>query len=338
MRSLPRPLDSVRWQAESRRGHVESFFLKANDPEQPAPALWLKYTLLIPPGGAEPRLAEVWAIRFDGTTRQHAAAKASFQASDCELSRQGLGVSIGSSELRPGKTRGAVGEGAERIEWDLRFATEGQVPSFTLPSNWMYERGFPKNKTYTSCPDTRFEGQITVGGEPWAIRDWPGMLGHNWGLFHNPQYHWAQCNLFDRPGVVFEGVSARIPIGPFLTPWLTLALVRHEGREIPFNRFSRSLNRSVEADLFHWSFSSRQGEWRLQWEVEANPEDFVGLSYRNPDGVENFCLNSKIATCRLGLWRGRGRSEQQVLQAVGERSCAYEILTRDPGHGIPVLA
>ncbi|MEE2829658.1 MAG: hypothetical protein VX498_10770 [Myxococcota bacterium] len=338
MTRTPPPLDSVRW-AEGSRGHVESFFLKANDPRRPGQAFWLKFTLLAPKAPGEPNLAEVWAIRFDGSTGEHRAGKSSFKAEQARLSRDGLGVEVGDCLLEPGRTRGSVGEGADRLSWDLRFEYDNQVPWMSLPSPWMYEGGFPKNKTYSSCPSTRFSGRLQFGEEEWPVEGWPGMLGHNWGAFHNPAYHWAQCNLFDGGSdTVFEGVSARLPLGPFLSPWVTMAIVRDEGEEIPFNRFSRVLNGSVQTGFFHWAFRSRQASWELNWEVSAQREDFVGLAYIDPDGGENHCLNSKIATARLRLARKGSSGWEEVANLEGRRSCAYEILTRAPDHGVPVLA
>ena len=335
---LHQPLDSIRW-PQSKRGHVESFFLKANAPQHPQHALWLKFTLLIPNNPSEPAWAEVWALRFDGDSGQHRGAKGTFPVEQAQLSREGLGFEVDSCSLHPGRTRGDIGTGDNRISWDLRFDYQQQVPWMSLPSAWMYDRGFPKNKTYSSCPTTAFSGRISVATHTEQIEDWPGMLGHNWGPRHNPAYHWAQCNQFqESPGTVFEGVSARIPLGPFLSPWVTMAIVRHAGKEIRFNRFSKVLNRSVEARLFSWSFRSRQANWQLKWTVEGPSKDFVALAYIDPDGQENHCLNSKIATCRLELSQKTREGWSVVADAVGERSCAYEIISQDLNHGVPVLA
>lgn len=338
MRSLTRPVDSIRWNEGSSKGHVESFFLKANDPRRHDRAFWLKFTLLVAQGGAEPRLAEVWGIRFDRAGGHHRAARESFAVADCRLGREGLGLDFGGNLLEPGRSKGAIGQGDDRIEWDLTFDHAGQEILLSLPNDWMYDAGFPKSKTYTSCPRTRWSGTLSVGGEAWEIDAWPGMLGHNWGLFHNPQYHWAQCSLLGDGDSVFEGFSARIPLGPVLSPWLTMATLRHEGQEHLFNRFRSAVGNQVEAGLFAWSFVSRQRGWQLEWNVSAPVQDFVGLEYLNPDGTMNYCLNSKIADCSLRLARrGRGRWEE-VATLRGDKSCAYEILTRDPEHGVRVLA
>src|SRR5262245_42281560 len=53
----------IRWQPQSRSGHVESLFLKANDPHGQR-AFWLKYTILARPG--QPAEISLWAVAFDG--------------------------------------------------------------------------------------------------------------------------------------------------------------------------------------------------------------------------------------------------------------------------------
>ncbi len=341
--SLPRPLDSVRWDRDDPRGHVESWFLKANDPKAPHRAFWLKFTLLVPPGGpqrARPALAEVWAIRFDGD-HSHRAAKGSWLASESTLGTAGLDVQIGSCVLSPGRVRGAVGEGASRLSFNLEFdygPEAGQVPLHCFPHTWMYEGGFPKSKLYTSCPTTRFRGRLTAGDDIWAIDDWQGMLGHNWGRTHTPAYHWAQCSLFSSESgpedAVFEGFSGRIALGPVLSPWLSAGVLRFRGEEIPLNSVAGLFGNRVSTALYRWSCVLSGGGWRAQWAVEAPRADFVGLRYFDPSGQENHCLNSKIASCTLQLEHRGAR----VANLRGERSCAYEILTRDHDHNVTVLA
>jgi len=334
---LSRPTNSVRWDRSASRGHTESYFLKANDPDRPGRALWIKFTLLVPEDGSE-GLGELWVIRFDGDTGQHRGAKASFPLSSCSLQDSGLGLSIGPGRLEPGHTLGEAGEGDQHIGWDLRFDVDDQQTMFGLPHAWMYDAGFPRNKVYSPYPRTRFRGSLSVAGETWQIDNWIGMLGHNWGRSHNPRYHWAQCSMFGDEDCVFEGYSARIALGPWLSPWLTGAIVRYRGEELHFNKPTGALNKTVEADLFRWSFHSQQEGWQLDWQVEADVGDFAGLVYRNPDGSANQCLNSKIATCSLRLARKEAGQWQTVADLRGERTCAYEILQVDPEHGVVMLA
>jgi len=327
--------DCVRWRPGGG-GHVESFFLKANNPQRPDQAFWIKFTILDP--GSADAVAEVWAIRFSGTGGPHRAAKGTYRADDCQFSNDLLKIEAGDSSLQAGRTSGSLGAGEDCIRWDLEFDYEGQQVMYGLPYRWMYGASLPRNKVYTSCPTTRFRGTVSCGEEVWQVGNWPGMLGHNWGASHNPRYHWAQCNLFDDGDCIFEGFSARIRLGTGLSPWLTAAVVRFEGQELPFNGITGVLNRSVKADLFSWSFLAQQGGWRLQWQVEAPQDDFAGLTYTNPDGSDNFCLNSKIANCRLQLARREAGNWREVADLRGKHSCAYEILVQDPDHGVAILA
>ena len=319
---------------------MESWFLKANDPADPRRAFWLKFTLLVPPAAerrTRPPLAEVWAIRFDGD-QKHRAAKGSFLASESTLGAAGIDVQVGPCSLGPGTVRGEVGMGASRLHFDLTFDYAGQRPMYGFPHTWMYEGGFPKSKLYTSCPSTRFRGRVTAGDDVWDIDGWQGNLGHNWGRTHTPAYHWAQCSLFtgdDGPeDAVFEAFSGRIALGPVLSPWLSAGSLRFRGEDVPLNRVAGLFGNRVRTGLYHWSCELTGGGWRAAWRVEAPRGDFVGLRYYDPDQTENHCLNSKIATATLVLHRGGAL----VATLRAERSCAYEILTRDHDHGVTVLA
>ncbi|MBJ95634.1 MAG: hypothetical protein CMP23_14320 [Rickettsiales bacterium] len=336
MPQLPPSIDSIRW-VPGQGNHVESFFLKANNPKRPEQAFWLKFTLL-DPGSAGTALAEVWAIRFAAAGGPHQAAKLSRPASQAQLSSSQIGFLLGDCQLQPGQTQGRVLGREMEISWDLQFDYRNQRVMYGLPHRWMYDAAFPRNKVYSSCPNTRFRGRFTVADENWEVKDWPGMLGHNWGKAHNPRYHWAQCNLFEPEDCVFEAWSARIQLGPWLSPWLTGATARLDGEELSFNAVHKVLNRSLRFSPLNWSFETQHQDWRLRWQVSAPAADFAGLRYLNPDGQQNFCLNSKIASCRLELWNRQGGRWQPRAQLKGERSCAYEILVPDNPFDIPILA
>ncbi|MGD0211555.1 MAG: hypothetical protein ABSC14_11315, partial [Desulfomonilia bacterium] len=60
---------------------------------------------------------------------------------------------------------------------------------------------------------------------------------------------------------------------------------------------------------------------------------FVGLTYYNPPGGTKTCLNSKIASCTL-LFKDKEQGTLETLQA--KNRAAFEILTDDAGHGVPI--
>jgi hypothetical protein len=70
----------------------------------------------------------------------------------------------------------------------------------------------------------------------------------------------------------------------------------------------------------------------IEGTISAPREAFVGLRYYNPPGGEKWCLNSKIASCRLVLKRA-GRPDE-VLEAANR--AAFEILTDDTSHGVEI--
>ena len=75
------------------------------------------------------------------------------------------------------------------------------------------------------------------------------------------------------------------------------------------------------------------GTARIEGTFSANTDDFVGLHYENPDGAMTYCLNSKIARGDVRLEvAGRPPIEAHTQAA------ALEIGTRDPDHGVRMLA
>ena len=71
----------------------------------------------------------------------------------------------------------------------------------------------------------------------------------------------------------------------------------------------------------------------MRGELSATTDDMVGLYYENPDGDMTYCLNSKIARAWLRLEPASGPPLE-----VTSRAAALEIGTKDPKHGVRMLA
>ena len=84
----------------------------------------------------------------------------------------------------------------------------------------------------------------------------------------------------------------------------------------------------------HWTLSSRRRGVEVEARIWARREAFVGLAYRNPPGGVKTCLNSKIAACELTL----RRPGKPALQLRSAARAAFEILTDETDHGVPVVA
>src|SRR5205823_5809320 len=132
-----------------------------------------------------------------------------------------------------------------------------------FPAAWMYEGPFPSSKVVSPLPDLRVSGSITVNGETWTVDAWPGVLGHNWGPRHTPLYAWGHCNVWTtesgtpHEGLVFEGMSGRIKLGPVLAPITTLLCLRYRGVRYELNSLLDLARNRGEISPRRWTFAGR---------------------------------------------------------------------------------
>lgn len=314
-------------------GHYESWFLRANDPAAPR-ALWIRHTVFVPAGDPGAALGELWAVVFDGASGRHAAGKVEVPLAACRFDPERLDVQTAGARLTDAAAAGALGDGAERIAWDLRF-TGGQPPLLLLPAA-LYDARLPRAKALVPRPLVRFDGWLAVGEHRIDVEGWRGSQNHNWGSRHTDHYAWGQVAGFDEePETFLEVATAWLRFGPLWTPPMTPLVLRRGDREIRLVSLGRTLRARAALDGFHWRFSSADAGLRVAGTIEAPREAFVGLRYRNPPGGEKHCLNTKIATCRLDVTdRASGRTT-----TLGSRcGAAFEILTDDRAHGIAIRA
>jgi len=336
-------LNAVRYDPASRAGHVESYFIKANDPAGER-AIWIKATIFVSRSEPDRPLAEGWAIAFDrrGGRARHVAVKHTLPFEATSFSRAGLGIhwthprAVAANGARPdglaiepGKTEGRISLREHRIAWNLRFSTDAP-PLVPFPYEGMYKAPFPKVKTCTPTPDARFEGEIFVDGERWDIDGFRGMQGHNWGRSHAEKYAWCHANIWDEDDdFILESMSARVALGPVSTPLITLVCVRPRGVAYDFNHPGDLVHATSDVGLRRWAFTASNSRARIEGEIEAKTHDFVGLFYPNPDGPMTYCLNTKLAHARVRFQPSGG-----TPLSLTSRAAALEIGTRDEEHGV----
>lgn len=314
-------------------GHVESHFLKANSPDGTR-AIWIKYTLLVPEPGRGKPVAELWAVAFAEGGHRKRALKRSFPLSEALFEQAPFRICLPTGELRSDRAAGSLGE----LAWDLRI--EARQPSFRpFPLRAMYTGAFPRSKSSTPNPDARVGGWFDAFGERWQLDGWRGAQGHNWGRSHAHGYAWLHANaLSHEPGAPavegawLEALSGRVRVGGVLTPWLSVAGMYYGGRLVRFAGPRAMLSRAVQVDTRRFRFELTASGARLRAEFSADPEQFVGLRYHDPDGGELACLNSKLARGKLTLDDGDRQLTLYTHQA------ALELGTRTPGHGVALLA
>lgn len=340
MTSLQHP-NGVRFDRHGRRDHVESYFLKANEPNGDR-AVWVKATIYASAAEPDRAVAEGWAIAFDrrGGTNKHVAVKhvvpfsqASFGNTNLDVRWTIPGVKPSDEPqhltLEPGRTSGRIVHRKDSIAWNLELAGEARafVP---FPLESMYTGAFPKSKTLTPYPDLRLSGETIVNGERWDISGWPGMQGHNWGRGHADLYAWCHVNTWESDAeLVVEAISGRVRVGPIMTPVITVVCARFRGVDYLWNGPIEMARAHGDIGLRRYSFTAEAPRARIEGLFEVDTDDMVGLYYPNPDGPMTYCLNSKLARAHVRL-EVRGRPPV----AVHSRAAALEIGTRDDAHGV----
>ncbi len=324
-------LDTCQFTPGTRKGHYESFFLRANHPEKNQ-AFWIRYTFFSPKGFSDRAIGEIWAVFFDGERDKIVAIQEDIAFAECSLSNNSMSIQLGHNRLEKGHLTGSGALNKHQIEWDLNYVG-GEAPLLLLPPA-LYRTPLPKAKSLVTSPNVEFSGQITVDSEQYSIASWQGSENHNWGSQHTDEYAWGQVAGFDNaPHVFLECSTARIKLGPVWSPWMTLAVVRIDDKEFTFNTLSQAIKAKAHYDFFNWTFETRSGDTTLHVKISAPPSHFVGLTYKNPPKGSHTCLNSKIARCELTMTE-KGKPPQAFNT---EHRAAFEILTDDSSHGVTIV-
>ncbi|MBI2391119.1 MAG: hypothetical protein HYV09_16120 [Deltaproteobacteria bacterium] len=346
------------------KGHVESTFIKLNDPDAPR-ALWVKMTLFAPTtktSGGPPfergrTVAEAWAIAFDRTAEalpppsyrepgveappgpsRHVAAKQTVAIEAATITRaRPFRLAVAGVQFDGKRLQGEVVHGHARIQFDLALQPRDLAPFVPFPLPAMYRGAFPKSKLVSPIFDARADGEVTIeragATRRWDVRQWPAMQGHNWGVGHADLYAWAHVNCWNEPegrDVVLEGFSGRVRIGRLHTPLITIVGLRHRGVRYEARLAGELLRARGKIErLRRWTFRARQADATIEGEIELRDDDTVGLYYPNPNGEMTYCLNSKIARANV-RFAPRGRAPIHLTSD----AAALEIGTHDASHGI----
>jgi|GEM_PF-402728 len=308
------------------QGHYESWFIRANHPRKPQ-ALWIRYTQFIPAAGnKEQANGELWAIWFDKESSQPpVTGYQAFPLADCSFDKQGINIYLAKNRLTEDALTGDIQQNGRTLNWDLKISRQGG-PLLLLPES-MYSKGFPKAKSLVLDTHCRFTGILTIDGEDHNLENWRGSLNHNWGKQHTDEYAWGQVAGFDDNEEVFlECATARIKLGPVMSPAFSPVVLKIGHETLRFNQLTTSLwnkGRYSMADTFEWEIQAKNHRARISIQFKGNAGQFATLKYRNPPGGLQTCLNSKIASCTLLL------DDQQLGQRefISTHGAAFEILT-----------
>ena len=302
-------------------GLYESYFLKAHHPERPQ-AFWMRHTIHKRPG--HDPIGSVWLTLFDAGAKEPVrAAKENFPAD--RLAADGY-ARIGDSVLRPGAATGRV----TGTTWDLTFATE-EPEQRHLPAEWMYTAAVPRTKSLTLHPAARFEGRLGR----WRLDGWTGVVSHNWGTEHAERWIYLHCGHFagHDEHTWLELVIGRVKLGPLTTPWIANGALQLDGVRHRLGGPQRARATRVDEHPTHVRFVVTGGDVRVEGELHAPKERFVGWRYASPDMDERHSVHCSIADLRLHVRRA-ARADIELSAPGG---ATYELGTRpDAGHGIPL--
>ena len=301
------------------RGHYESFYLRAVDPQRPRGA-WIRYTTHQRPG--HPPTGSVWFTLFDADADGPYAVKQTFAAPAVP---DDAWIGIGGSAFAPGHAEGHAHGRDRSASWQLDLR-EPAAPLRHLPREWMYRTPLPRTKLESPAPALTLDGRLEAGGRRIDVTGWRGMAGHNWGAQHAARWIWLH-------GVAFSGAETawldlalgRIRVGPVLTPWIANGAVETGGERI---RLGGPRSAHVEAT----PASCRVVLKDARVEALARPGHSVAWPYADPDGGEHHSINCSIAELRARVERP-GREPLELTTAHGG---AYELGTTETGHGIPL--
>jgi len=309
-------------------GHYESFYLKACRPAG-GRAIWIRHTVHKRP--SEEPTAALWLTFFDAEAAGPRAVKAGFAAGELSAP-EGAYIRVDGAVLEPGRARGEIDSPELQASWDLSFADPGKA-FHHLPYERLYEAPVPRTKFLSPYPSARFEGVVTVSGERIEVADWPGMIGHNWGVEHAERWVWIQgADLGGEQGSYLDVAAGRIKVGPVTTPWVANGMLRIDGSEHRLGGFDRILSTKLGEQPTSCEFRLSGKEVKLRGRVSSEPRNFVAWIYADPKGPEHNTLNCSIADLELELVR-RGREPKRLELSGG---AAYEIGMRQTDHGIPV--
>ena len=173
-----------------------------------------------------------------------------------------------------------------------------------------------------------------VFDEVQPLEGWTGMQGHNFGTEHHYEYAWGQC-LFpegpDGPQTMVEGGSGRLKIGGWVSPRMSVLVVRHGSHELRFDRTFDTWRQVAQVEPWRWTVELKGAQGQVSMTMDAAGMPLACLAYDNPDGHRSYCFNTKLARVWLHVQPLHGPSFQRESPHGG----ALEFLRHAPDPAIP---
>ena len=296
------------------RGHYESFYLRAVDPERPR-GVWIRYTVSVTPGAVPD--GQLWCTFFD---RSEPAPRAVRVDAGEATTGGGAWIRLGESTFGASGVVGEARSAACSASWTLR-SRDGELPLEHLPRDWMYRSRLPRTKLLSLSPSTVFDGRLEIDGEIVDVTGWPGMVGHNWGEQHAAGWGWLHGLAFEGRGsdTWLDVAVARIGLGPLTTPWVANGALSLDGERILLGGLGRRA--TVVADDDHCVLRLPGSGATITATAAAPPGAFVEWDYAGPDGSVHRVLNCSVADLTVRV----ERSGREPVELTAPGRAAYEL-------------
>ncbi len=324
-------------QAPLRKGMYESFYLRAVSPDEPV-GVWIRLTVHKAPG--QPPTGSVWCTVFDagrGRPFMHKLTTPELRAP------AGGWIAVGKSTLGPDGAEGECGE----ARWSLRFDTD-EPELHHLSPEWLYRAPLPRTKLTSPAPAASFDGVVELPGrEPITLRDWPGMVGHNWGSEHAERWIWlhgvgfagSDSDQAANPSVAWLDVAlGRLKLAGRMTPWVANGVLSIDGQRHRIGGVTARGTRVHE--------STERCELQLPGQrglgvhalIEVPAQSAAGWRYADPGGegsdlAQHDVVNCSVSSLELTVTRP-DRARPRTLRS--EHGCVYELGMRERDHGVPI--
>jgi len=309
--------------APARAGMYESFYLRAVSPVEPV-GVWIRQTVHKRPG--QRATGSVWCTVFDARR----GAPFMHKSTSSELTAPAGGwIAIAGSELGPERAHGSCGP----ARWSLSYTSDEPELRHLAP-RWLYRTPLPRTKLTSPAPAAIFDGVLELEGrDPIELREWPGMVGHNWGSEHAERWIWLHgIGFAEDPHAWLDVAIGRIRVAGRTTPWVANGALSIDGERHQLGGLgARGLLVAETPQHCALSLPGVRG-LVVEAHVDAPPAALAGWRYADPDGGAHDVSNCSIAALTLTV--RRPRQPARTLRTA--HGAAYELGMREHDHGVPL--
>jgi hypothetical protein len=179
----------------------------------------------------------------------------------------------------------------------------------------------------------KVSGSVELGGRTVRFDRALAEQGHVYGRRHAHRWVWVHCHDFEgAPNAVLEGVSAEVmKAGVVLPAASPFCFSPDLETRWSWNKAWTMWTVESDFELGRWTFEAKSRDVLLRGRIDAAPESFVSVEYRDPDGRQLYCNHTETADSRIEVLRRVG-SEWEVSKtytSLGRTAFEYGAPERD---------